>query len=636
MGYLKKNLAIAAFLCLAIPGFSQVDTTFHIFLMFGQSNMEGQGTVDPSDQVTNDRVWMLQDSTCPNLNRSYGQWYLATPPLNRCWGKLGPGDSFGRMMGEQAPDYVTRIGLVNVSVAGCNIFIYKKGCPNGLDEISQGIPFNCGYAWLLDLARKAQQKGVIKGILFHQGETNNTDTTWKYTVKQIVTDLETDLGLGDIPFLAGELLYGEYNGCCSAHNVEINKLPYIIPNAHVISAKGLPGADYAHFTSDSYRAFGRRYARKMLELLYGICDSAVITPGYYITKGSLATGPKVVIGHGASVTLSPQPSNELGTWKWEGNGISGTSREKKITINKDTTDVRVTYTNECGAKSRMSYRIIACDTTHTELWYQINRDSLMQSSNVLVRKGSTLLLSPVAADTVGSWTWSGAGLSGTSREQSMTVNTLGTYTAVAAFTNGCGAKSRLQITITVCDSTKISSWYRVGNGDLTKGKAITVKQGSVLKLMPEPANETGTWKWTGAVEGSDRVQMLNTDAAGTYTAYLAYTNPCGILSRLTVTVVVEAVATGNPDIARDHQVTLFPNPAGNKLTIRWNNSSGLNVREAFITNVSGQIVKQVHIANGNGESTIDVSSLSNGIYFLNLSTNEGTLVKKFTRLTGSK
>jgi Carbohydrate esterase, sialic acid-specific acetylesterase len=85
-------------------------------------------------------------------------------------------------------------------------------------------------------------------------------------VQQVVANLKSDLGLEDVPFLAGELLAVQ-GACCSSHNVEVNKLPDVIPNAHVISSSGLVGTDAAHFTSASYRIFGERYAEKMLELV---------------------------------------------------------------------------------------------------------------------------------------------------------------------------------------------------------------------------------------------------------------------------------------------------------------------------------------------------------------------------------
>jgi hypothetical protein len=365
MKYLPAHTRIQLMILIIIQStgvFSQADTTFHIYLMFGQSNMEGQGIIEAQDRVTNPRVKMLQDSTCPNLNRVYGKWYTAAPPLNRCWGRLGPGDSFGRELGEKAPSYVKTIGLLNVSVSGCNIYIYKKGCPDGLDQYSKGIPFNCGYTWLLDLAKKAQQAGVIKGIIFHQGETNTSDPDWKYTVQQIVADLKTDLGLGDIPFLAGELLYAQYNSCCSAHNIEINKLPALITNAHVISAAGLPGVDGAHFTSASYRTLGERYAQKMLKLVYNICDSTTIESWCQINGSAWTQSSHIKVLKGAKLVLDPRPSNSIGSWNWTGAGTSGSKREQTVNTSNVMTDTAmVTFTNDFGIQSHLSIVIEILD-----------------------------------------------------------------------------------------------------------------------------------------------------------------------------------------------------------------------------------------------------------------------------------
>jgi hypothetical protein len=257
-------------ICLSMVSYSQ-DPNFHIYLCFGQSNMEGMGPIEAQDKATNVRVKVLADQTCSNLNRVYGQWYTAVPPLNRCWNALGPADYFGKTMADGEPSKVT-IGLVPAAYSGCDIAFFQKSAPLGKASTKGGgaadIPsqFTGGYAWLLDLAKKAQKVGVIKGIIFHQGETNSGDPTWKNKVKEIVTDLRTDLGIGNVPFLAGELLYAQYGGCCSSHNVEVNKLPGLLPNAYVISASGLNGlsGSNAHFSSASYRTLGARYAQKML------------------------------------------------------------------------------------------------------------------------------------------------------------------------------------------------------------------------------------------------------------------------------------------------------------------------------------------------------------------------------------
>ncbi|WP_159077036.1 sialate O-acetylesterase [Halococcoides cellulosivorans] len=242
------------------------EENFHIYLLFGQSNMEGVGPIEPQDRETRDDVRVLQDKTCSNLDREYGTWYVAEPPLNRCWGKLGPGDYFGKRMAQETPDDVV-IGLVPAAVGGCDIALFEKGAPIGTGEYSVPRDFPGGYQWLLDLAQQAQEVGTIKGILLHQGETNTGDPEWKDQVQGIYEDLRADLDIGTVPLLAGELLYESQGGCCGLHNDEINTLPNLIDNAHVVSAEGLEGQDVAHFTSEAYREFGRRYADVMLDQL---------------------------------------------------------------------------------------------------------------------------------------------------------------------------------------------------------------------------------------------------------------------------------------------------------------------------------------------------------------------------------
>lgn len=237
----------------------------HVYLLFGQSNMEGTGKIAPEDRETNSRVRVLQNTTCPNLDREFGEWYVAEPPLNRCWAGIGPGDYFGKTMAQELPEPI-HIGLVPTAVGGADIALFEKGAPIGRNDRNIPDQYDGGYEWMLDLARQAQEVGTIEGILFHQGETNTNDPEWKYQVQGIVEDLKSDLGIGDVPFLAGELLYG---GCCDSHNSEIHRLPDLIPNAHVVSAEGLEGADEAHFTAEGYRELGRRYAEEMLEHVDG-------------------------------------------------------------------------------------------------------------------------------------------------------------------------------------------------------------------------------------------------------------------------------------------------------------------------------------------------------------------------------
>ncbi|MBN1779866.1 sialate O-acetylesterase [bacterium] len=248
---------------------------FYIFLCFGQSNMEGQGTIEPQDLTPVSRFKVFQALDCPNLGRTKGKWVAAVPPTCQCFSRLSPADYFGRTMVEELPDSI-EIGIINVAIGGCDIRLFDKDMYQDYDSTYQESWFTDKvaayegnpYQYLVDLARMAQKDGVIKGILLHQGETNTGQNQWLSYVKKIYNDMLTDLSLNaeSVPLLAGELLSAE-GSCCSAMNPIINRLPDIIPTAHVISSLGCPGQDQAHFNSEGYRILGKRYAMQMLSLM---------------------------------------------------------------------------------------------------------------------------------------------------------------------------------------------------------------------------------------------------------------------------------------------------------------------------------------------------------------------------------
>ena len=121
------------------------------------------------------------------------------------------------------------------------------------------------------MAKKAQEVGVIKGILLHQGCSNNGDEKWPGMVKKIYKDMLKDLGLKavDVPIFVGETEYENMGGGCSWHNHVVAKIPEVIPTGYVVSAEGIPGngTDPWHFSAAGYRTFGKRYAAKVLEVM---------------------------------------------------------------------------------------------------------------------------------------------------------------------------------------------------------------------------------------------------------------------------------------------------------------------------------------------------------------------------------
>jgi len=265
---------IVGLLVLNTGAFAQ-DRNFYIFLCFGQSNMQGAAKIESRDTIVNNRFKVFQAQDCPSLNRKKAEWRPAVPPTCQCNSGLSPADYFGRTMVANLPDSIT-VGIVNVSVAGCDIRLFDKDIYMDFDSTYKDNWFTSlvasydgnPYKYLISLAKLAQRDGVVKGILLHQGETNSGQEQWPSYVKKIYNDMLADLSLNaeSVPLLAGELLSADGN-CCSGMNPIIRRLPDTIPTAHIISSEGCSGFDNAHFDAEGYRELGSRYGEKMLTLL---------------------------------------------------------------------------------------------------------------------------------------------------------------------------------------------------------------------------------------------------------------------------------------------------------------------------------------------------------------------------------
>ena len=279
----KSSLLTALLLLLAAVGSrAEVDPNFYIYLCFGQSNMEGNAQWETIDnQSVDSRFQMLATTDFSSPSRSMGNWYTAKCPIVSPQGKLGPTDYFGRTMVAALPSDV-KVGVVAVAMGGSPIEMFDK---DKYEQKMQETDGNGGTPWhvwlanqyyggnpygrLIDMAKKAQEVGVIKGILLHQGCSNCGDPSWPNMVKKIYNDMLTDLNLqaADVPLFVGETEYEDMGGGCYGHNTVVAKIPKVIPTGHVVSAKDIPGngQDPWHFSAAGYRILGKRYAAEVLK-----------------------------------------------------------------------------------------------------------------------------------------------------------------------------------------------------------------------------------------------------------------------------------------------------------------------------------------------------------------------------------
>ena len=292
------------------------DQNFHIFLCFGQSNMEGNARIEPQDSVgVSDNFLNLSAVNFSDKSRKLGKWYKALPPLCRENTGLTPVDYFGRTLLENLPEG-HKVGIVHVAIGGISIDGFL---PDRIDEYAKTAPEwmkpmlaaydGHPYDRLVAMGKIAKKKGVISGILMHQGETNTGDPKWPNDVKTVYENLLRDLKLNaeDVPLLVGEVVAADRGGTCAAHNAVIDTIARVIPTAHVIPADGCAqNFDFLHFTAAGYRELGRRYAAEMLKI-WGIPYKPA--PGDY--RSSAVESPLVSMAGAVTFNLQAPNAKEV-------------------------------------------------------------------------------------------------------------------------------------------------------------------------------------------------------------------------------------------------------------------------------------------------------------------------------------
>ncbi len=226
------------------------------FLLLGQSNMYGCGTIDREALNTDDRIQVYRD----------GKWETARQPLQKWDCKIYPegggsmGISFARRLLQEFPK--APINLVPCALGG--------------SPIEQWLPGGQCYQNATTIAKEAVCKGELRAILWHQGESNSSeeDNAKKYffNFKEVVESFRKDLNSENLPFIVGQL--GEFmkdnHDFKYSHivNEALRKACHQFPRMGFVSSEGLIDEDRndkLHFGMKSLNEYGRRYAEKFVQ-----------------------------------------------------------------------------------------------------------------------------------------------------------------------------------------------------------------------------------------------------------------------------------------------------------------------------------------------------------------------------------
>ncbi len=229
----------------ALPAASE---NMQIFLLIGQSNMAGRGTVEAEDKSPHPRVFVLTKDLA---------WVPAVDPSHYDKPErigTGLGKTFGAIVADAKPGAV--IGLVPAAFVG-----------SALDEWTPGSPH---YVNAVARAKEALKRGQLAGILWHQGESDRAPdkaATYAGRFAKFIAQLRADLGAADVPVIVGEI--GRFCLNEGPVNASIRKLPDAVPHCALVTTEGLAGRpeepEVLHFETAAFRELGRRYAAAWLK-----------------------------------------------------------------------------------------------------------------------------------------------------------------------------------------------------------------------------------------------------------------------------------------------------------------------------------------------------------------------------------
>ena len=237
---------------------------YDVYLLIGQSNMAGRGELLEEDYAEIPNVYLLDSEGTPVAAKNPMNIYSSIRKAGDSLQQMGPGASFASTVVEQTG---RKLLLVVNARGGSAIAEWAKGAtatsPSFYDEAVRRT-------------QQAMEYGALKGILWHQGCSDQKNTTYMTQLTALAKDLRNDFG-ADVPFIVGQL--GDWRSSSANFNTNIQNVnDYLIYSDWVSSqgcvpiiteeSNGQPDLTDPHFNRASQITMGKRYAQKILKMVY--------------------------------------------------------------------------------------------------------------------------------------------------------------------------------------------------------------------------------------------------------------------------------------------------------------------------------------------------------------------------------
>ncbi|UBM59079.1 sialate O-acetylesterase [Marinilongibacter aquaticus] len=226
-----------------------------VFILAGQSNMAGRGFVEPQDTIPSTRVL--------SINKN-GELIYAKEPLHfyePTMAGLDVGLTFGKTLLQSLPDSVSVL-IIPTAVGGSAIDQWLE------NQTFRGVPLYSNFEEKVALAKKY---GTIKGLIWHQGESDSSseERIAKYSTKlaELMSRFRKSVGQDDLPIILGELgAYSKHKPAWKGINAQIEAYGQTDPLVRIVHTADLEHkGDFIHFNTESVRKLGKRYAQTFID-----------------------------------------------------------------------------------------------------------------------------------------------------------------------------------------------------------------------------------------------------------------------------------------------------------------------------------------------------------------------------------
>lgn len=252
---------------LLLPGTRLIADQYDLFLLAGQSNMDGRGD---ANKLTAKHCEPFEDAIMFYKNHlgSSDGWQPLGPGFSiapKFKGSLpsttfGPEIGFARRYLDVYPD--NKIALIKGSRGGTNLRSdWNPGLKNQPD--SQGPRYRDFIETINQATRKLAEQNhqfAIRGLLWHQGESDSKVSATKHEqrLRHFVDRIREDLGQPDLPVILGEVFD---NGKRDSVLTAIRAVAENAIGTRLVTAEGTSTwDDGTHFDAVSQLLLGKRYA----------------------------------------------------------------------------------------------------------------------------------------------------------------------------------------------------------------------------------------------------------------------------------------------------------------------------------------------------------------------------------------